>query len=54
MFVRKKTVSGGTYYYLVKSERVGGRPRQKVVKYLGAIRPTKQDLEEIVKRLGDI
>jgi hypothetical protein len=36
MFVRKKTIDGKTYHYLVKSVRVRGRVQQKVLAYLGA------------------
>ena len=35
-FVRKKTIKGNTYFYLVRSVRQGDLVRQKVVKYLGS------------------
>jgi hypothetical protein len=35
-FVRKKLVKGQTYHYLVKSRWEDGKPRQKVLAYLGA------------------
>ena len=35
MFIRKKTIKGQTYYYLVKSVRVKGKVQQKVLAYLG-------------------
>lgn len=35
-FVRKKEVKGQTYYYLVECRWVDGKPRQKVIAYLGA------------------
>jgi hypothetical protein len=34
-YIRKKWVSGAEYHYLVHSIRVDGRPRQKVLAYLG-------------------
>jgi hypothetical protein len=36
MFIRKKTVKGQTYHYLVESVRVKDRVRQRVLAYLGA------------------
>jgi hypothetical protein len=41
-FVRKKTINGQTYHYLVESRRVDGKPRQRVIAYLGPY----PDLEE--------
>lgn len=35
-FVRTKTVRGQTYHYLCESRWEDGRPRQKVLAYLGA------------------
>ena len=35
MFIRKKTIAGKTYHYLVKSVRVKGKVQQKVLAYLG-------------------
>lgn len=37
MFVRSKTVAGITYLQLVESERVDGRPRQRVIASLGRL-----------------
>jgi hypothetical protein len=37
MFVRAKTVAGITYLQLVESERVDGRPRQRVIGSLGRL-----------------
>ena len=34
-FLRVKKISNNYYYYLVKSVRVNGKVRQKVVKYIG-------------------
>jgi hypothetical protein len=36
MFIRKKTINGTVYHYLVKSVRIKGKVRQKVLAYLGA------------------
>jgi hypothetical protein len=47
MFVRKKVVKGGTYYYLVQSGRAGGKVRQKVVAYLGTYATVQEALEKI-------
>jgi hypothetical protein len=41
-FVRKKTIKGRNYYYLVKSVREGSKVRQKVIKYLGSRKPRKE------------
>ena len=34
-FLRTKKVNNNYYYYLVKSIRIKGKIRQKVVKYIG-------------------
>ena len=34
-FLRVKKISNNYYYYLVKSVRIGGKVKQKVVKYIG-------------------
>ena len=34
-FIRTKTIKGIEYYYLVESVRVDGKPRQRVIAYLG-------------------
>ena len=34
-FVRTKLVKGISYHYLVESVRVDGKPRQRVIAYLG-------------------
>lgn len=34
-FLRAKKINNNYYYYLVKSERINGKVRQKVVKYIG-------------------
>ena len=35
VFLRAKKINNNYYYYLVKSVRVNGKVRQKVVKYIG-------------------
>lgn len=49
-FVRAKQRGEKTYYYLVESKREGNRVRQKVIKYLGAERPTVEKIASILKR----
>ena len=34
-FLRVKKISNHYYYYLVESKRIGGKVRQRVVKYIG-------------------
>lgn len=41
-YERIKTIKGRKYRYLVKGERVNGKVKQKVVKYLGAVEPVKE------------
>ena len=41
-FIRSKRIGNRVYYYLVESKREGKKVRQKVIKYLGAERPTKE------------
>jgi hypothetical protein len=50
MFVRKKTIKGRVYYYLVRSVRKGDSIRQEFVDYLGARLPSKKELEAIKKK----
>ena len=44
-FVRTKRKGDRVYYYLVESKRDGNKVRQKVIKYLGTERPTKEQIE---------
>ncbi len=46
-FVRTKRKGNRTYYYLVESKREGNKVRQKVIKYLGAETPTKEQIETL-------
>jgi len=48
-FVRIKRIKGRTYYYLVESRREGKRVRQKVLKYLGAEPPTREEIEAMMR-----
>jgi len=50
-FVRSKRIENRTYYYLVESRREGKRVRQKVIKYLGAEPPTKEEVEAMRRKL---
>jgi hypothetical protein len=43
-FVRKKTVRGQQYHYLCESRWEDGKPRQKVVAYLGEYATVKAAL----------
>ncbi len=44
-FVRTKRKGNRIYYYLVENQREGKKVRQKVIKYLGAKPPTKEQIE---------
>lgn len=41
MYITVKYINGGYYYYLVKSERIGGKVYQTILRYLGS----KEDAE---------
>lgn len=49
-FVRTKQKGNSIYYYLVENKREGTKVRQKVIKYLGVQRPTKEEIEAILRR----
>ena len=49
-FVRTKRIKNRTYYYLVESKREGSKVHQKVIKYLGTEPPTKEQIENIMRR----
>ena len=49
-FIRTKRKGNRTYYYLVESRREGNKVRQKVIKYLGAEMPTKEQIETLRRR----
>ena len=44
-YLKKKTINGQEYYYLVKSIRTVGKIK-KIVKYLGKQKPTKAEMEK--------
>ena len=50
MFVRKKTIKGRQYYYLVRSIRDGNCVRQEYLEYIGPNLPSKKQLESIKKK----
>jgi hypothetical protein len=52
MFVRKKTIKGRQYYYLVRSVRAGDTIRQECLEYLGPKLPPKKELEALKKKHG--
>ena len=45
-FIRKKKISGKTYYYLVENKRVGNKVQQKVLRYLG-------NSDSIINKIGE-
>jgi len=51
-YVRAKKVKGRTYYYLVKSVRVGDRVRQVNLEYLGAEKPSTRHVKKLSKCYG--
>jgi len=52
MFVRKKTIKGRQYYYLVRSVRDGSTIRQVYLEYIGPAAPTEKQLKKLVKKHG--
>jgi len=46
-FVRVKYIKGRPYYYLVKSVRIAGKVKQKIIKYLGTRKPRGDSLSKI-------
>jgi hypothetical protein len=36
-YIRSKKIKGQTYYYVVEGKLVGGKVKQKVIKYLGNV-----------------
>lgn len=47
MFVRKKTVNGQVYHYLVRSVRQNGKVRQEALAYLGKFATVAEALEKL-------
>ncbi len=52
MFVRKKTIKGRQYYYLVRSVRDGAAVRQECLEYIGPVAPTEKQVKKLVKKHG--
>jgi hypothetical protein len=52
-YIRVQKRGNRTYYYLVKSEREGSKVRQKVLRYLGTSKPSKADINSIIKKIHD-
>jgi hypothetical protein len=52
MFVRAKRQGNQVYYYLVESKRIEGKPRLKVIKYLGKQKPSPEELERVMNEMG--
>ena len=50
MYVRKKTIKGREYYYLVRSVRDGDTVRQEYIEYLGLTMPSKKEIEMIKRK----
>ncbi len=50
-FLRKKEIKGHEYWYIVENRWVDGKPRQKVLKYLG--KRENFDLEKVVRFLDE-
>ena len=50
MFVRKKTIKGREYYYLVRSVRDGDAVRQEYLEYLGPNIPQKKELQRLKRK----
>ncbi len=46
-YVRKKTVKGHDYYYLVKGVRTGRRVQQIVLRYLGPEKPSAGEVDRL-------
>lgn len=53
-YIREKLISGRAYYYVVVSERVNGRVRQKVLAYLGSESNPKTALTRLSNRLDSV
>ena len=48
VFLRVKKINNNHYYYLVKTVRINGKVRQKVVKYIGK----SKNLVSMLKNVG--
>ncbi len=54
MFIRAKRQGERTYYYIVRSERVGGRVRQKTIAYLGEYPTIEAALESLPLEIAKV
>jgi hypothetical protein len=54
MFIRAKRQGERTYYYIVRSERAGGRVRQKTIAYLGEYQTLDAALESLPLELAKV
>ncbi|MBA7698748.1 hypothetical protein ES703_107430 [subsurface metagenome] len=52
-FVRGKKRNGRTYYYLVENRWDHGKVRQKVLRYLGAEKPSPKALKRILEEIKE-
>lgn len=50
-FIRKKKFGNREYYYLVEAKREGKKVRQKVLRYLGAEKPSPDEVDRIIKEI---
>ena len=39
------------YYYLVESYRIDGKVRQRNLKYLGKVKPSKKEIEHTIREI---
>lgn len=49
MFIRAKTIKDHDYYYLCQNVWEDGKCHQRVVRYLGRVKPSPQILAEVLK-----
>ena len=47
-YVRVQKRGTRHYYYLVESEREGKKVRQKVLQYLGTVKPSQDSVDHII------
>lgn len=49
--VAHQTTGNKVYYYLVESKQIEGKPRLKVIKYLGTQKPTPEETERLIREI---
>jgi len=54
VFIRVKKISNNYYYYLVKSIRINGKIRQKVVRYIGKSKNLVSMIENFQQADGSV